>query len=284
MKPDVSYVLAFNVLQGLAIRVKALYTQNVSLSHQDKEKIKKLFNWKTLNTLRFLAKNVCAMNREVPDYKQLVHPTIEVIKAVVNLFPAVQYFPLRLQLVRLLVEISQDCGVNVPLLDVFLSMLKTQMFTSKQKFVGGKSKVDIEVTIKISKEGMGSQDLWENIYLEVYRLMVSYLATRASSLYFPEFAVLFYRLSNSLRKITTNPAVRTHLKNFVALVRDHSKLIVSNRKGKPLATGPGKSSLGGALVEERDRLHAERNNLIKMKVTAEKDADDGDDLEDDFDA
>lgn len=41
MKPDVSYVLAFNILQSLANRIKALYTQNVvkidSGQRKDKE-------------------------------------------------------------------------------------------------------------------------------------------------------------------------------------------------------------------------------------------------------
>lgn len=224
------------------------------------------------------------MSRDVPDYRQLVHPTIEVIKAALNLFPAVQYFPLRLQLIRILIEIVQDCEVNLPLLDVFLSLLKTQMFMSKQKFQAGKTTIDIEVTVKIAKEAMGSQDLWENIYLEVYRLMVAYLATKANSFYFPEFAVLFYRLSNSLRKLTTNPAVRNHLKCFVGLARDHAKLVIGARKGKQLAALPSKNSLAGTLIEERDRLQAERNNLIKMKVLAEKEGGEDENGNDDFDA
>lgn len=251
---------------------------------QDKEKIKKLFNWKTLNTLKFLAKSVCIMSKEVPDYRQLVHPTIEVIKATVNLFPAVQYLPLRLQLIRLLVEIVQECEVNVPLLDVFLSILKTQLFLGKQKFQSGKSSIDIEVTIKIAKEAMTSQDLWDNIYLEVYRLMVGYLASRANSYYFPEFAILFYRLSNSLRKLTANPAVRTRLKSLVTLTREHSTALVGARKGKLLNALSSKAKLAGSLVEENERLQTERIGLIKMKVLAEKEESDEENVEEDFDA
>jgi hypothetical protein len=223
------------------------------------------------------------MSRDVPDYRQLVHPTIEVIKAAVNLFPAVQYFPLRLQLVRLLVEIAEECSTNLPLLDVFLSMLRTQHFLSKKKFQAAKTSIDIETTIKISKEYMASQDLWENIYTEVYRLMVGYLATRAGAFYFPEFAILFYRLANSLRKLTTNVVVRNHLKSFVTLARENAAATVAARKGKLLNFQVPKTKLKLNLIEERDRLQAERNNLIKMKVLAEKNEDEEDNIQDAMD-
>lgn len=218
------------------------------------------------------------MSIDVPDYKQLIYPTVEILKAMVNLFPAVQYFPLRLQIVRLIVNIVEDCNVNVPLLDIFMSMLKTQHFVSKKKYQSSKTSIDIETTIKISKEAMATQDLWDNIYQDVYGLMLTYLATRSGALYFPEFSILFYRLCNSLRKLTANPSVRNHLKNLVGFTRQAFKRSLNTRKGKALTETRVKWRLKDLLMQERERLAAERQEMIKMKVLAEKE--EKDDIED----
>lgn len=226
-----------------------------------------------MNTLKFIVKSVCMMSQDIPDYKQLIYPTVEVLKAMLSLFPAVQYFPLRIHVARLVVNIVEDCGVNVPLLDSFMSMLKTQHFISKKKYHASKTSMDIETTIKISKDSMGTQDLWDNIYREVYSLMVAYMSARSSALYFPELSILFYRLCNSLRKLTANPSVRTHLKNLVSLLRHSFKRTLEARKGKKLTDTHAKFKIKDLLLEERDRLAGERQEMIKMKVLAEKEED-----------
>jgi hypothetical protein len=234
-----------------------------------------MFNWKTLNTLKFIVKSICMMGKDVPDYRQLVYPTVEVLKAVLGLFPSVQYFPFRLQITRLVINIVEECQVNVPLMDVFITMLKTKYFISKQKYQASKTSVDIETTIRIQKDALMIQDLWENIYKEVYCLMVSYLAANTSFLYFPEFSVLFYRLCNSLRKLTTNFSVRGYLKSFVGLTRQAIKRSIQARKGKTLTETKLISKTKDLLMEERQRLAAERQQMIKMKVSAEKQEEEG---------
>lgn len=210
------------------------------------------------------------MSKEVPDYRQLVYPTIEVLKAVLGLFPSVQYFPFRLQITRLVVNIIEDCQVNVPLLDVFMSILKTKHFQDRVKYQASKTSLDIETIIKIQKDSMLAQDLWENIYKEVYSLMISYLAANSTEPYFPEFSVLFYRLCNSLRKLTSNISVRSYLKNLVGLTRQTIKRIIAARKGKNLGASRLIGKTKDVLIEERQKLAEERKKMIKMKVSAEK--------------
>jgi hypothetical protein len=264
-RSDISYILVFNILQGIAGKTKGLYTAN------DAEKIKKLFNWKTLNTLRFIAKAVCAMGREAPDYGQLVYPTIETLRAIACLFPALQYIPFRLHILRLLVELGEECNTNIPLFDIFLQMLKTQHFMAKKKYTKAIASADPEITVKLSKEHLGSQDLWEGIFASFTDLLMIYISLPCTTPYFPEFAVLLFRLLNSVRKLTENPSLRSHLKRVLGFVKEAFKDRIQARKGKKLEDNvPSKNP---SLLKERERIKAERKNMIKMKVMAEKEED-----------
>lgn len=163
------------------------------------------------------------------DFKQIVYPTTETLKALCNLYPSVQYIPFKLHIMRLILTLAVECGFQVSLFSEFLSLFKTQYFTQQKKFKQGKSTTDPEVTIKLPKEALGAQGLWENIFEEVYGLLILQLSQCAGKSWVPEATVLQFRVLNSIRKVSQNPAVRGVLKKYIGFVKVGLRTTVKER-------------------------------------------------------
>ena len=279
-------------MQSIAIRTKALLTAN------DSEKIKKLFNWKTLNTLRFITKAVVQLHKESSDYPQLAPPLIDLLKGVSLVFPSHTYIPIRLHFLQLLIDLSSTTGFCIPILPLFIPLLKLQ--PDKHQRNGLRKTIDLDISIKMDKS-KGMDDVLLNRILE---LLCFWISTREAKKGYPEWSIVLERLLSAIRKTTENKDVREGLKRILADLREGRKLTIESRKSqKALSEKDGfgaknnkdalkqkllqvklqsKPNLSVKMRQEYEKRRVERDNLIKMKILAEKE-EDNDGIEDDGD-
>ena len=285
MKPEISYILVFNVLQSIANRTKALLTSN------DSEKIKKLFNWKTLNTLRFCSKTVAQLYRESADYPQLAPPLIDLLKALTILYPAHTYAPFRLHVLQLLLNVSQTTGFCVAVLPVFTSLLKIHPEKHHKNAI--QHPVDFDIAIKMDK----SKGMDEKLLGRILELLCFWISTREDKKGYPEWSVVLERILNAIRKTTEDKDVREGLRSIVQDLREGRKQTVLGRKGlralqekdpkakavnsklalkqKVLAAKQAKKPpLALRMRQEYEKRRVARETLIKLKVSAEKEEED----------
>lgn len=106
---NVSYQHVFLYIRQLAIHLRSAITV------KKKENIQAVYNWQFVNSLKLWG-NLLSVATNKPQLQPLVYPFVQVCLGTIKLIPTPQYFPLRFHIVQILMDLSRDTGVYIPVL------------------------------------------------------------------------------------------------------------------------------------------------------------------------
>lgn len=112
---NVSYQHVF-----LYIRQLAIHLRNAIVIHK-KENIQVVYNWQFVNSLQLWAE-LLAVTKNKPQLQSLMYPLVMIITNAIKLNPTAQYYPLRFHCVKILINLSHDTDVYIPILPYLLEV------------------------------------------------------------------------------------------------------------------------------------------------------------------
>lgn len=113
--PNVSYQHVFLYIRQLAIHLRTAVTV------KKKENIQAVYNWQFVNSLKLWG-SLLGVAGNKQQLQPLVYPFVQVCLGTLKLIPTAQYFPLRFHVTQLLIELTRDTGIYVPVLPFLLEV------------------------------------------------------------------------------------------------------------------------------------------------------------------
>lgn len=112
---NVSYQHVFLYIRQLAIHLRSAVTLH------KKENIQAVYNWQYVNSLHLWA-NLLTVTCNKPQLQPLIYPLVQVTIGTIKLLPTAQYFPLRFHCLQILVDLSRDTNIFIPILPLLLEV------------------------------------------------------------------------------------------------------------------------------------------------------------------
>lgn len=104
----------------LYIRQLAIHLRN-AITLKKKENLQAVYNWQFVNSLRLWG-NLLSVTCNKPQLQQLIYPFVQVCLGTIKLIPTAQYYPLRFHIVQILIDLSRDADIFVPVLPFLLEV------------------------------------------------------------------------------------------------------------------------------------------------------------------
>lgn len=112
---NVSYQHVFLYIRQLAIHLRSAVTLH------KKENIQAVYNWQYVNSLHLWA-NLLTVTCNKPQLQPLIYPLVQVTIGTIKLLSTAQYFPLRFHCLQILVDLSRDTNIFIPVLPLLLEV------------------------------------------------------------------------------------------------------------------------------------------------------------------
>lgn len=92
-------------------------------------------------------------------------------------------------------------GVSISMLQLYTKLLNCKYFISKKNYNQSlDAGFEPELTVKISKQSLSSQLVWEILFKQLTEIIILDLALDANSIYAPEYYFIFYKVTTAYRK------------------------------------------------------------------------------------
>ena len=188
--PTVGYTTGFGFIRQLAIHLRT------SITNKTKDSYKTVYNWQYIHSLDFWSRVVsmhCESLREAEAGKAsplrpLIYPVVQVTLGAMRLIPTSQYFPLRFQLVRSLLRISQATSTYIPLAPALVEVLNSAEMKKPPKPSTLKS-LDFNVSIRATKAYLRTRVYQDGIGEQVTELLSEFFVLWTKNIAFPELAL-----------------------------------------------------------------------------------------------
>lgn len=288
---NVSYNHAF-----LFIRQLAIHLRNAMIL-QKKEHFQQVYNWQYVNSLKLwgdvLAKSgTSASKSSKSDGKSkmhaLIYPLVSIVSGVIKLKSSAQYFPLRFHCVNVLISITKDTNIYIPVLPYIIEVLSSNTFNQQHKKLAMKP-LSFVCILRIQKGQLDENSFRDETIEQVYGTTLQYLISECTSIAFPDLVVPFLMSVNAFVKKTKNPKYAQKMKKLVDKVTEQSNFIDTERNKIAFSLNDtnfirsweinhrtGKTPL--------EQLHSEWQKSAKQKTKAQKTetADDDDEEIEDY--
>ena len=126
---DVAYKMVFLFLRKMCIEL------NRTISDKKWNSIKNIYNWQVINSLMLWTDVIveCYKGNLNKNFELLTYPLIQIIVGVIRLHFVSNFFPLRVNLIKLLIKISEVSGIFIPVSGYFIEMLEHNCFLKYYK-------------------------------------------------------------------------------------------------------------------------------------------------------
>ncbi|KAK9480316.1 Noc2p family-domain-containing protein [Lipomyces japonicus] len=187
---EVSYQTAFDYIRQLAIHLRN------SVVQKTKDSYKTVYNWQYIHSLDFWRRVLsfhCDVEKEQAagsesPLRPLIYPLVQVTLGTMRLIPAAQYFPLRFNLFRSLVDLSRDVDVYIPLLPVITELLTS---TTVTKFAKPSTlrPFDFEHNIRANTAYLGTRVYQNGVCEQIVDCIIEFYGLYSKNIAFPELIV-----------------------------------------------------------------------------------------------
>ncbi|KIX07779.1 uncharacterized protein Z518_02433 [Rhinocladiella mackenziei CBS 650.93] len=183
----VSYTTGFTFIRQLAIHLRGHITKPT------KDSYKTIYNWQFVHSLDFWSRVLsthCNSLLEAQHGKQsqlrpLIYPVVQVTLGVMRLIPTSTYFPLRFQLMRSLLRISQATETYIPLSAALLEVLNSAEMKTPAK-ASTLRPLDFSSNIRAPTSYLKTKAYQEGIGEQVVELFSEFLVLWTKSIAYPE--------------------------------------------------------------------------------------------------
>ena len=133
---DIGYKNVFMFLRKITIEL------NRTINDKKLSSIKTIYNWQVINSLMLWGKLIegCYKNNKNKDsiklkdsYKLLLYPYIQIVIGVLRLHNVPNFIPLKLNLLKILINLSNVSNTYIPLASYFLDMLEYNVYEKYYK-------------------------------------------------------------------------------------------------------------------------------------------------------
>ncbi|KAJ3645540.1 hypothetical protein Zmor_023186 [Zophobas morio] len=217
----VAYQHVFLYIRQLAIHLRNAITVN------KKENVQAVYNWQYINSLKLWG-NFLSATCHKPQLHQLVYPFVQVCLGVLKLVPTTQYYPLRFHVVQILMDLSRDTSVFIPILPFILEVLTSYDFNKKHQKVSMKP-LQFMCLLRASKSQMMENGFKDAIIEAVYGLLLEYLASYSHSISYPDLSLLCVIQIKQFLKKCNNANYNRKIKQLMEKIEQNSQFIETER-------------------------------------------------------
>jgi nucleolar complex protein 2 len=183
----VSYTTAFKFIRQLATHLRT------HVAKPTKDSYKLVYNWQFVHSLDFWSRVLSmhcnslleAQNGKESQLRPLIYPVVQVTLGVMRLIPTSTYFPLRFQLMRALLRISQATGTYIPLAAALLEVLNSPEMRKPAK-AGTVKPLDFASSIRASSSHLKTRVYQDGVGEQVVELLSEFFVLWAKSVAYPE--------------------------------------------------------------------------------------------------
>lgn len=146
-----------------------------------------VYSWKYVNCLRLWSELIIHTKKQSV-LRSLLYPLVQIIIATIKLISTSEYYPLRFHCVKILINISKEIGVFIPVLPYLLEILKFYDFNKKSQTIT-KKPIVFTCLLKIQKQQIQENGLKDAIIDNVYQLILETASKDSSAMYFPDMYI-----------------------------------------------------------------------------------------------
>ncbi|KAG7212851.1 hypothetical protein KM043_002205 [Ampulex compressa] len=210
-----SYSHAFLYIRQLAIHLRNAVTL------KKKENFQAVYNWQYINSLRLWSELITHSGNQ-STIRSLLYPLVQIIIGTIKVIPTAQYYPLRFHCVEMLINISKETDIFVPILPFLLEVLSSYDFNKKHKAVSMKP-IPLILILRMSKSQLQENGFKDSIIDTIYKLILENAAKESHTIYFPDLYVpCIIQLKAFLKKC--------HVANYCRKIKQLLEKIQENRK------------------------------------------------------
>ncbi|KIW40323.1 uncharacterized protein PV06_07530 [Exophiala oligosperma] len=183
----VSYTAGFTFIRQLAIHLRG------NITKPTKDSYKTIYNWQFVHSLDFWSRVLSthcnslleAQNGKPSQLRPLIYPLVQVTLGVMRLIPTSTYFPLRFQLMRSLLRISQATETYIPLSAALLEVLNSAEMKKPAKPATFKP-LDFASNIRAPSSYLKTKVYQDGVGEQVVELFSEFFVLWAKSIAYPE--------------------------------------------------------------------------------------------------
>lgn len=188
--PNVAYTTGFTFIRQLAIHLRNSIKNNANDSY------KTVYNWQYVHSLDFWSRVLsthCETLHEASSGKQsplrpLIYPLTQVTLGATRLIPTAAYFPLRFQLLRSLLRISNSTHTYIPLATPLYEVL-TSAEMKKPPKPSTLKPLDFDTNIRVTKSYLRTRVYQDGVGEQVAELLAEFFTLWTKNIAFPELAL-----------------------------------------------------------------------------------------------
>lgn len=183
----ISYTTSFTFIRQLAIHLRT------NITKPTKDSYKSIYNWQFVHSLDFWSRVLAthcnslieAQNGKESQLRPLIYPVVQITLGVMRLIPTSTYFPLRFQLIRSLLRISQATGTYIPLASVLLEVLNSAEMKKPPKAATLRP-FPFDSNIRASSSYLKTRVYQDGIGEQATELLSEFFALWTKSIAYPE--------------------------------------------------------------------------------------------------
>ncbi|KAL0118609.1 hypothetical protein PUN28_009347 [Cardiocondyla obscurior] len=212
---DLSYNHAFLYIRQLAINLRNAITL------KKKENFQAVYNWQYINSLRFWTE-VIIKSKTKSMLRSLLYPLVQIIIGTIKVIPTAQYYPLRFHCIEMLITISKETEIFIPILPFLLEILDSYNFDKRHKAVTMKP-IPLICILRMSKSQLAENGFKDSIIETVYQFILENAANESHKIYFPDVYIpCIIQLKAFLKKC--------HVAAYCKKIKQLLNMIEENRK------------------------------------------------------
>ncbi|CAG9857031.1 unnamed protein product [Phyllotreta striolata] len=216
-----AYQHVFLYIRQLAIHLRNAITVN------KKENIQAVYNWQFVNSLKLWG-NLLSVTYNKEIMRQLIYPFVQVCIGTIKLVPTCQYYPLRFHVVQILMDLSRETGVFIPILPFLYEVLTSVDFNKKHKKVSMKP-LHFTCLLRLSKSQLQENGYKDMLIETVYALALEYLSSQSHTLGFPDLNLYSIIQLKKFVKTCKNPNYNRKFKQLLEKIEQNSKFVEKER-------------------------------------------------------
>lgn len=183
----VGYTTAFKFIRQLAVHLRT------HVAKPTKDSYKLVYNWQFVHSLDFWSRVLSthcnslleAQTGKESQLRPLIYPVVQITVGVMRLIPTSTYFPLRFQLMRALLRISQATGTYIPLASALLEVLHSPEMKKAAK-AGTVKPLDFSSNIRASSSHLKTRVYQDGVGEQVVELLSEFFVLWSKSIAYPE--------------------------------------------------------------------------------------------------
>jgi len=215
----VSYTTGFTFIRQLAIHLRG------NITKPTKDSYKTVYNWQFVHSLDFWSRVLSthcnslleAQNGKESQLRPLIYPVVQITLGVMRLIPTSTYWPLRFQLMRSLLRISQATGTYIPLSSALIEVLNGAEMKKPAKASTLKP-LDFSSNIRAPATYLKTRVYQDGIGEQIVELFSEFFVLWTKSIAYPELQLPVTVMLKRWLKVASKPSGNKNAKVNQALL------------------------------------------------------------------